>query len=98
LARIEFRELTSEEKSSGTHLCGRCETLQKRGELHHCIPTERWNAAKAAMRAQNPMPAPSSRQPLQATETPAETPSEEDETEADEARETQIDTRRTYSP
>jgi hypothetical protein len=50
---IEYRALTDEEKRSATHFCNRCETVQKRGELHHCIPTERWKAAKAAYWAAN---------------------------------------------
>jgi hypothetical protein len=55
---IEFRPLTKEEVQSGTHFCGRCETLQKRFELHHCTPTDRWKAAKAATYAKNPLPPP----------------------------------------
>ena len=48
--RVEFRPLTKDEKQSAVHFCGRCDTWQKRFELHHCTPTERWKAAKAAMR------------------------------------------------
>lgn len=48
---IEFRPLTDEERRSPTHLCARCGTEQKRFELHHCVPTARWLAEKAAMRA-----------------------------------------------
>jgi hypothetical protein len=66
---IEFRPLTREEAQSGTHFCGRCETWQKRFELHQCAPTERWKAAKAAMWAKNPMPPPHAKQ---APETPVE--------------------------
>jgi hypothetical protein len=62
MAKIEFRPLTNDEAQSGTHFCGRCETWQKRGELHHCVPTERWKATKAAMWAKNPMPPPRARQ------------------------------------
>ena len=53
---IKFRPLTKEEAQSGTHFCGRCETEQKRFNLHHCIPTERWKAAKAAMWAKDRKP------------------------------------------
>jgi hypothetical protein len=45
---IRFEPLTKAEKRSPTHFCQRCETEQPRGELHHCIATERWKAAKAA--------------------------------------------------
>jgi hypothetical protein len=44
---IEYRELTDEEKRSPRHFCGRCETWQKRYEIHHCVATEHWKAAKA---------------------------------------------------
>ncbi len=53
---IKFRPLTKDEVQSADHFCGRCETRQRRFELHPCTPTERWKAAKAAMRAKNPMP------------------------------------------
>jgi hypothetical protein len=46
---IEYRALTREEAQASTHFCGRCETRQKRIELHHCVATDRWKAAKAAM-------------------------------------------------
>jgi hypothetical protein len=61
---IEFRPLTKEEAQSPVHFCGRCETWQKRGELHPCKPTERWKAAKAAMWAKNPMPPPCVTKPV----------------------------------
>jgi hypothetical protein len=50
---LGYRALTDEEKRSATHFCNRCETVQKRGELHHCVATERWKAAKAAYWAAN---------------------------------------------
>ena len=68
---IKYRSLTKEEQQSGTHFCGRCETWQKRFELHHCTPTERWKAAKAAMWAQNPMPPPRQAPPANRTVEPA---------------------------
>jgi hypothetical protein len=48
---IEFREFTKDENRSMTHFCARCETGQKRFELHQCTPAPRWIAAKALMRA-----------------------------------------------
>ena len=68
---IKYRSLTKEEQQSGTHFCGRCESWQKRFELHHCTPTERWKAAKAAMWAQNPMPPPRQAPPANSTVEPA---------------------------
>jgi hypothetical protein len=47
--KIEYRNLTKEEAQASTHFCGRCESWQKRFELHNCVPTDRWKAAKAAM-------------------------------------------------
>ena len=64
---IKFRPLTEDEVQSAEHFCGRCETWQRRFELHPCTPTERWKAAKAAMWAANPMPPPIAKQ---APETP----------------------------
>jgi hypothetical protein len=55
---IKFRPLTNDEAQSGTHFCGRCETWQRRFELHQCTPTKRWREAKAAMHAANPLPPP----------------------------------------
>jgi hypothetical protein len=45
---IEFRPLTKAEEQRQDHFCRRCETWQKRFEIHHCVATERWKAAKAA--------------------------------------------------
>jgi hypothetical protein len=45
---IDYRPLTAEERGSPTHFCNRCETVQKRSEIHHCVATERWKRAKAA--------------------------------------------------
>jgi hypothetical protein len=56
--RIAYRELSKEERQSPTHFCERCETWQKRGELHRCTPTPRWKALKAAMHAKTPLPPP----------------------------------------
>jgi hypothetical protein len=56
---IEYRPLTAEERMSPTHFCNRCETTQKRFEIHHCVATERWKAAKTAMAATREMLAPS---------------------------------------
>jgi hypothetical protein len=42
---IECQPLT--ETQSPRHFCKRCETWQKRGELHHCLATEAWEAMKA---------------------------------------------------
>jgi hypothetical protein len=44
---VEFRPLTEEEAQSATHFCNRCGTPQKRFEIHACMPTARWKAAKA---------------------------------------------------
>jgi hypothetical protein len=44
---IAFRSLTKEERQSPRHFCRRCETWQKRFELHHCVASGRWKAAKA---------------------------------------------------
>lgn len=53
---IEFRELTRDENRSMTHFCARCNSEQKRFELHHCTPAPRWIMARAAMRANGHVP------------------------------------------
>lgn len=60
---IEYRVLTPAERQSPDHFCNCCEILQKRYELHHCVATERWKAAKAAMNVGRTLPPP---MPLQA--------------------------------
>lgn len=52
IGRIEYRPLTDDEKQSPRHFCNRCESWQKRFEIHHCVATERWKAAKASWGAE----------------------------------------------
>ena len=44
---IEFRALISDERRIRIHFCQRCETEQKRGELHECRPTAGWKKASS---------------------------------------------------